>query len=77
MSCPYSEALGRPREGVHAYRLFDVAVVDVALTILGGLIIAHLLGWHPAVGVAALFVIGVIMHRLFCVKTKVDELLFG
>lgn len=32
--CEYKYIFGRPREGAHAYRLFDIAVVDVAATVL-------------------------------------------
>ena len=31
--CKYKDILGKPGEGVHSYRLFDIAVIDVVLTI--------------------------------------------
>ena len=34
MFCEYSDIFGNPNEGVHSYRLFNVAIVDVGLTIL-------------------------------------------
>ena len=30
----YKDIFGKPNEGVHSYRLFDVAIVDLLLTIL-------------------------------------------
>lgn len=32
--CHYSEALGVPGQGIHSYRLADIAVVDVILTLI-------------------------------------------
>ena len=31
--CKYKDILGKPGEGVHSYRLFDIAIIDVVLTI--------------------------------------------
>ena len=41
-SCPYRHVFGRPGEGVHAHRIFGVASVDLALTVLGAALIARL-----------------------------------
>lgn len=32
--CKYKDILGRPNEGVHSFRIFNIAIVDVLLTIL-------------------------------------------
>ena len=75
--CRYKDALGVPGKGIHSYRIMNIAVVDVALTLLGAWVLAYALGvvyWKMAVG---LFVLGIVMHRMFCVKTTVDKLLFG
>ncbi|NBN99143.1 MAG: hypothetical protein EBV19_07905 [Flavobacteriia bacterium] len=71
--CKYKDVLGRPSEGVHAWRVFDIAIVDVALTLVAAALIAayfHLPLWQPAL---ALFVLGIIAHRVFCVRTTVDK----
>ena len=71
--CKYKDVLGRPSEGVHAWRVFDIAIVDVTLTLVAAALIAayfHLPLWQPAL---ALFVSGIIAHRLFCVRTTVDK----
>lgn len=31
----YKDIFGKPMTGLHKYRIFDIAVVDVAATILG------------------------------------------
>ena len=34
MSCQYKDLFGKVGEGVHSYRIFNIAVVDVLLTVL-------------------------------------------
>jgi hypothetical protein len=41
----YKDIFGKPGEGGHAYRIFDIAIVDVIFTIIGGYMIANLLNW--------------------------------
>ena len=77
MLCKYKDVLGRPNEGVHSWRVFDIAIVDVALTLVAAALIAayfHLPVWQPAL---ALFVLGIVAHRVFCVRTTVDKWLFN
>ena len=74
--CQYKNIFGRPREGAHAYRLFDIAVVDVAATVVVAFIIARLFGLSFWKSLVACFLIGVISHRAFCVRTTVDKWVF-
>lgn len=74
--CEYKDIFGRPREGPHAYRLFDIAVVDVAATIVVAFIVARVFGISLWKSFIAMFVIGVFSHRAFCVRTTVDKILF-
>ena len=74
--CRYKDIFGRPREGAHAYRIFDIAVVDVAATVIVAFIIARVFGlsfWKSLVG---LFIVGIISHRAFCVRSTVDKWVF-
>ena len=32
--CKYSDIFGKSRTGIHSYRVFDIAIVDVVLTII-------------------------------------------
>ena len=75
--CQYKDIFGRPREGAHAYRIFDIAVVDVAATVILAFIISRLFGLSFWKSLVALFIIGILSHRAFCVRTKVDKLLFS
>jgi hypothetical protein len=74
--CRYKDIFGRPREGAHSYRIFDIAVVDVAATVLLALVIARLFGLSFWKSLVALFIIGIVSHRVFCVRTTVDKWVF-
>ena len=73
----FKEILGRPGEGLHSYRIFNIAIVDVILTIL----LAFLMSKYFKVCIykttIVLFLLGIISHRLFCVRTTIDKLLFS
>ena len=80
--CKYRDALGVPGKGAHSYRLFGVAIVDVVLTVIAAWLIKWLIdwAWKPVnfwYVLGGLFVAGIVLHRLFCVRTTVDRLLFG
>jgi hypothetical protein len=80
MSCPFakhSEIFGKPNEGVHSYRLFDIAVVDLLATALVSGAISFTFNKNFIVILLILLLLGIIFHRLFCVKTSIDKLLFS
>ena len=74
--CRYKDIFGRPREGAHAYRLFDIAVVDVVATVLLAFIISRAFSLSFWKSLVVLFLIGIVSHRAFCVRTTVDKLVF-
>ena len=39
MFCQYKDILGKVGEGPHSLRIFDIAIVDVILTIIGAYLI--------------------------------------
>ena len=69
---------GEPGKGVHSYRLFNIAYVDVILTIIGAFLLQKT--FFPKTKyfkvLFLLFLSGIILHRLFDVRTTVDKLLF-
>jgi len=77
MPCKYKDIFGKVGEGPHSYRLFNIAVVDVVLTILGAFIIYLFFPQYKFYYILlVLFITGIIMHRLFCVRTTIDKFLF-
>lgn len=75
--CKYSNIFGKPGEGVHKYRIFGLAIVDLVSTIIVAYLIHYFVGWKLWKVIVVLFILGIIMHRLFCVRTAVDKLLFS
>ena len=74
--CKYKNMLGEPGKGIHSYRLFGVAIADVIMTIIGAYIISFFMKTSFLHTLFILFILGIILHHIFCVRTTVDKLLF-
>ena len=74
--CKYKNSLGIPNKGMHSYRFLGLAIVDVIMTIIAALLISYFFKISFFYTSLSLFVLGIILHRLFCVRTTVDKLLF-
>lgn len=74
--CKYKDIFGKTGEGVHSYRVFNIAIVDVIATIVLAIIISAIFNTSFVKTLFFLFLLGIILHRLFCVKTTVDMILF-
>lgn len=74
--CKYKNSLGLPKKGVHSYRVFGMALADIIMTIVAAKIISYLLKISFFYTCVFLFIVGIILHRLFCVRTTIDKLLF-
>jgi len=74
--CKYKNSLGEPGKGIHSYRFLGVAIADVIMTIIVGYIIAYFFKLPIGYTILFLFILGIILHRVFCVRTTVDKLLF-
>lgn len=75
--CRFKHVFGKEREGVHAWRVFDVAVVDLVATLAIGVAISAWTGWNVVVVCVTLLALGIVAHRAFCVNTKINVALFG
>ena len=76
--CKYKNLFGEVGKGVHSYRIFNIAVVDTVLTILGAYIIYLFFPKYNFYYILLfLFILGIALHRLFCVRTTIDKFLFG
>jgi uncharacterized membrane protein YraQ (UPF0718 family) len=84
--CQHSDFFGKPGTSLHSYRILDIAVVDVVLTIVVACVLLVYLpkeilekipGKNKFISILAmLFLLGILSHRIFCVRTTVDKLLF-
>jgi len=75
--CKYKNALGVPNNGIHSYRLLNIAIVDVILTIIGSWFISVFFKISLIRSLIFLFLLVIILHRIFCVRTTIDKLLFN
>jgi len=76
-SCPYKDLFGKPREGIRRYRIFDIAIFDTAIVLLIGIIFSWVTKINLWLTLAVLFISGIVVHRLFCVRSGLDKKIFG
>ncbi len=76
--CKYKDVLGIPKTGLHSYRVFNIAVMDVLFTFIFAKFIQVYIMKETDYLLILLFsfILGIILHRIFCVRTTVDKLLF-
>jgi uncharacterized membrane protein len=72
----YRNALGIPGQGIHSYRLFGVAIADVIMTIIGTFLFSLAFKTSFLYTLITLFVLGIVLHRLFFVRSTIDKALF-
>jgi len=75
--CKYKNIFGKPNTGLHHYRIANIAIIDVLATILTAFIISYFSNISFWKTLIILFISGIILHRLFCVRTTIDKLLFS
>lgn len=69
--CAYSDIFGKPGQGAHSYRLFNIAVVDVVLTFALAMFFQR-----PIQVFVLLMLLSIIIHKAFCVPTTLTKLVF-
>ena len=75
--CPFSDMFGKPGQGLHRFRLFNIAIIDVIFTIILAYFISKYFKYNIYIVLIVLFLLGIFLHRIFCVKTTIDKLLFS
>ncbi len=77
MLCAYKDIFGKVGEGVHSYRVANIAIVDVISTIIVAFIFHYFFPSYKLLYIlTVLFLLGIVLHRIFCVRTTVDRILF-
>ena len=74
--CKYKDLFGKLNTGIHSYRIFNIAVLDVAVTAIGAYGISWFLGTPYLLTLGLFFLFGIFIHRLFCVRTTIDKFFF-
>ena len=88
--CKYKNILGEPKMGIHSFRFFNIAIVDVILTfILAFFIQKYLLAKEEELKPEPIFLfdesyyiilfltflLGIFLHWIFCVDTTINSFL--
>jgi hypothetical protein len=76
--CQYKDLFGKAgtTAGLRKYRVFGIALLDVSVTLVCAIFIAWLFRFPYLQTIVAIFILGVFVHRIFCVRTAVDKMLF-
>lgn len=74
--CKYKNLLGIPNKGIHSYRFLGLAIFDVIMTVILAIFISYFFKIPFVYTSIPLFILGIILHRLFCVRTSIDKFLF-
>ena len=77
MFCKYKHIFGKEGEGLHSYRIMNIAIVDLLFTIIGGILLCWFFPKTSCtLNIVGLLITGIILHHLFCVRTTIDRILF-
>ena len=76
--CQYKDLLGKAgtTEGLRKYRIFGIAILDVSVTVICAILIAWFFRLPYMQTAVAIFILGIFVHRAFCVRTAVDKMIF-
>jgi di/tricarboxylate transporter len=66
----YKDTFGKPGEGVHSYRISNVAVVDLGLTAVTSYAIAKSFDWNFLTTFAGTMLLGETAHYMIGVQTS-------
>lgn len=74
--CKYKDIFGKPKQGIHSYRIFGMAFVDLFLTF----VLAYLIYIYTKYSYLSIFlfliILSIIIHKLMCVDTTLTKLIF-
>ena len=78
MSCQYANILGIPGKGIHKFRLGNVAIVDLVLTLILALGLSYIPGSPPfTIWIIILLLLSMVLHALLCTDTSVNKWLYS
>ena len=72
--CKFKDIFGKVKEGPHSYRIFNIAIVDTGLTIIIGYFIAKFFKLNLLYTLIVIFILGTIIHKIFCVETTLTKI---
>lgn len=75
--CEYSDIFGKAGEGAHSIRFMNIAIIDLAFTILAAWLISKYYDYNVLYVFGILMILSVVFHRLFCVRSTLTMLFFN
>ena len=75
-NCPYKNLFGKPGEGIHSYRIANIAILDIMVTMIFAYMLSVIFAMSFWKILGSLFFLGIVIHRQFCVRTTIDKWLF-
>lgn len=72
--CQYKNILGTPGKGFHNHGIIGFAYIDVLVILIMAIIIRYFSGYNVLYVFLFLFIIGTILHIIFCVDTAFIKL---
>lgn len=75
--CKYKHVLGEEGKGFHSVRILNIAILDLLATVLGSWLISYYFKLNFFIVLITALIIGVLLHRLFCVNTTINKMIFG
>jgi hypothetical protein len=86
MGCPIIQKIkptldkwfGLPNEGIHSYKIYDIAYLDFIVTMVAAYFMQKLFLRDTSYSsvLLGLFLLGIVVHRVLNVGTGLDKILF-
>jgi hypothetical protein len=70
--------MSEPGKGIHSLRFMNLAIVDIVGTLGLAVFFKWVVGSQAALWkwILFFFLLGILLHRIFSIRTRVDTLLF-
>lgn len=76
--CQYKDIFGKPNTGTHSYRILNIAIIDVFITLLLAFVISYFSNQQNVLYIFFILVLmSIFIHKLFCVDTTLTKLVFN
>lgn len=74
--CKYQNILGIPKKGIHSYRIYNLAYIDIIGTFFISYILSYIFNTSYVLMLIFIFLLGILLHHIFCVQTTIGKKLF-
>ena len=71
----YKDIFGKPRTGLHKYRVFDAPIIDYVGSVIIAIGLSKWLHLHIMVSLLLVLIMSIVMHHIFGVDTNTQRFL--